>query len=71
MIGRYNKKGKWKNVYNKCGLIGPAFELGTVYAGGNDPDGVPVDIGVAGVGDGTTGPKFVHPGDFPPYPNVF
>ena len=66
VIGRYTKKGKWKNVYNMCGLVGPAFELETVYAGGNDRDGVPAAIGVAGVGDGTTGSKFVKPEDWPP-----
>ena len=68
VIGRYNKKGKWKDVYNKCGLIGPAFELETVYADGNDPEGVLPTIGVAVDGDGTTGSKFVHHSEFPPYP---
>ena len=68
MIGRYTKKGKWKDVYGACGLVGPAFELEAVYAGGQDPDGVPVDItGVAVDGDGTSGSKFVHPKNYPPY----
>ena len=68
VIGRYTRKGKYKDVYNKCGLIGPAFELETVYADGNDPEGVLPKIGVAVDGDGTTGSKFVHHNDFPPYP---
>ena len=68
VIGRYTKKGKWKDVYGACGLVGPAFELEAVYAGGQDPDGVPVDItGVAVDGDGTSGSKFVHPKNYPPY----
>merc|ERR1712118_292330 len=66
VIGRDTKKGKYKDVYNKCGLIGPAFELETVYADGQDPDGpveisTPVEItGVPVDGDGTTGSKFGH-----------
>ena len=68
VIGRYTKKGKWKEVYGACGLVGPAFELETVYADGQDPDGIPVKItGVAVDGDGTTGSKFVHPKNYPPY----
>ena len=68
VIGRYTKKGKWKEVYGACGLVGPAFELETVYADGQDPDGIPVEItGVAVDGDGTTGSKFVHPKNYPPY----
>ena len=67
VIGRYTKKGKYKDVYNKCGLIGPAFELETVYADGQDPDGVPSNVGVAVDGDGTSGSKFVHPDTFPPF----
>ena len=68
VIGRYTKKGKWQDVYGACGLVGPAFELETVYADGQDPDGIPVKItGVAVEGDGTTGSKFVHPDTYPPY----
>ena len=66
-IGVYNQGGQWQELYGACGLVGPAFELETVYADGQNPDGVPVGVGVAGDGDGTTGSKFVNPEDFPPY----
>ena len=66
-IGVYNQAGKWKDLHNACGLVGPAFELETVYADGQDPEGVLPKIGVAVDGDGTTGSKFVHHSDFPPY----
>ena len=66
-IGLYDEAGQWQELYGACGLVGPAFELETVYAGGQDPAGVPVGIGVAGDGDGTTGSKLVKPEDFPPF----
>ena len=66
-IGVYDQGGQWQELYGACGLVGPAFELETVYAGGQDPAGVPADIGEAGAGDGTTGPNFVHPKNFPPF----